>query len=134
MVARPAVLTFFFVFFGLLAVDQKTRAATDILSSLRGRSVELVVFEHRDCTYCRVFRADTLPRYRENGHEAKAPIRFVSIEHTDIGAMNLRGGAIQMVPTFVLMQNGEEVGRIAGYWAPDNFFKMLSNLMLKTDD
>lgn len=133
MVARPAILTFVFVFLGLLAVDQKTRAASDLLSSARGRSVELLVFEHRDCVYCRVFRSDTLPRYRESENASKAPIRFVSIEHTDTTNLKL-SGAIQMVPTFVLMQDGREVGRIAGYWAPDNFFKMLSNLMLRTDD
>jgi thioredoxin-related protein len=133
VVARPAILTFVFVFLGFLAVDQKTRAASDLLSAARGRSVELLVFEHRDCVYCRVFRSDTLPRYRESENASKAPIRFVSIEHTDTTNLKL-SGAIQMVPTFVLMQDGREVGRIAGYWAPDNFFKMLSNLMLRTDD
>lgn len=133
MLSRPAVLTFVFVFLGLLALDQKSRAASDLLSAARGSSVELLVFEHRDCVYCRVFRADTLPRYKESENAVKAPIRFVSIEHTSTDNLKLNG-AIQMVPTFVLMQDGREVGRIAGYWAPDNFFKMLSNLMLRTDD
>lgn len=133
MAWRPAILTFIFVFCGLLAVDQKTRAATDLQSSARNHTIELLVFEHRDCVYCRVFRADTLPRYRESEHEGKVPIRFISIENTDTSALKLNG-SIQMVPTFVLMQDGAEVGRIAGYWAPDNFFKMLSNLMLRTDD
>lgn len=133
MLTRSAILTFVFVFLGLLAVDQQSRAASDLLSAARGRTVELLVFEHRDCVYCRVFRADTLPRYRESENAAKAPIRFVSIEHADTTTLKLNG-AIQMVPTFVLMQDGQEVGRIAGYWAPDNFFKMLSNLMLRTDD
>jgi len=133
MILRPAILTFVAVFLGLLAIDQKTKAATDLLSAARGNSVELLVFEHKDCIYCRVFRSDTLPRYRESGQEAKAPIRFISIEHTDTQALKLNN-SIQTVPTFVLMQNGAEVGRITGYWAPDNFFKMLSALLLKTDD
>jgi thioredoxin-related protein len=133
VVLRPAILTFVFVFFGLLAVDQKTRAATDLLAGAKRHSVELLVFEHKDCVYCRVFRSDTLPRYRESGQETRAPIRFVSVEHADLDQLKLNGG-IHMVPTFVLMQDGQEVGRITGYWAPENFFKMLSNLMLKTDD
>lgn len=132
MILRPAIFTFLFVFLGLLAIDQKTRAAQDIASTARAQNVELLVFEHEDCRYCRIFRSDVLPRYRDNGQEARAPIRFIRVEHTDTRRMNLHGG-IHMVPTFVLMQDGQEVGRITGYWAPDNFFKMLANLLMRTD-
>ena len=33
-----------------------------------------------------------------------------------------------MVPTAVLMKNGEEVGRISGYWGREGFFKMLAHI------
>lgn len=133
MVLRPAVLTFLFVFLGLLALDQKSRAAGDLVAQPKPNAVELVVFEHQDCTYCRAFRSDTLPLYRSNGQDVRAPVRFVRVEHSDTSTLNLNG-RIEMVPTFVLMQNGRELGRIEGYWAPDNFFKMLSHLMLRAED
>ena len=31
-----------------------------------------------------------------------------------------------MVPTAVVMKDGREVDRIAGYWGSDNFFKMVT--------
>lgn len=129
---RAAALTFALLLGLLLAADQSSRAAQDVASTPSARNVELLVFEHADCQFCRVFRNDVLPRYRENGQAARAPVRFVSIEHTDTRGLNLHAG-IHMVPTFVLMQDGQEVGRIVGYWAPENFFKMISNILAKTE-
>lgn len=106
--------------------------AQDPAPPARSKGIELIVFEHADCTYCRVFRTAILPRYKENGQDARAPIRFVRVEHADLSAWNLRG-RISMVPTFVLMQEGQEVGRIEGYWAPDNFFRMVATILSRTD-
>ena len=38
-----------------------------------------------------------------------------------------------MVPTAVLIKDGREVDRIAGYWAPDNFFKMVAYIRAKAE-
>lgn len=125
---QPVLLALFLVF----GVGVSGRAAQDPSPATQPRVVELVVFEHGDCTYCRIFRSAILPRYRENGQEARAPIRFVRVEHADMTALGLRG-RITMVPTFVLMQDGREVGRIEGYWAPDNFFRLVASMLARTD-
>ena len=31
------------------------------------------------------------------------------------------------------MKNGREVDRIAGYWGPDNFFKLLAHMLAKIE-
>lgn len=108
-------------------------AAQDLNGKVRASGVELVVYEHAECQYCRIFRADILPRYQGSTQAGKAPLRFVNVEHTGTHGVGALNGEITMVPTFVLMKDGREVDRIVGYWAPDNFFKMVAYMLLKSE-
>ena len=115
------------------ALVSASMAAQDAAGKVRASGVELVVYEHADCQYCRIFRSDIVPRYQGSTQAGRAPLRFVNIAHTGTeGAGGLNGG-ITMVPTFVLMKEGREVDRIVGYWAPDNFFKMVAYMLLKAE-
>jgi thioredoxin-related protein len=102
-----------------------SRAAVEPAKRLT--SMELIVFEHPDCIYCAVFRRDVAASYQRSAPAAEAPLRYVDIAKSDIGALRLKEG-IDMVPTAVLMKNGEEVGRISGYWGREGFFKMLAHI------
>lgn len=95
-------------------------------------SVELLVFEHPECVYCRVFRRDVVPKYQEAIQATRAPLRFIDLEKTDTGGLGLNA-RIHTVPTVVLVKDGREVDRIVGYWSPDNFFKMLAYMLNKAD-
>ncbi len=88
----------------------------------------MLVFEHPDCVYCRVFRRDVLPKYRASVRSDLAPLRFVDVQSESMDRMVLNG-RIDTVPTVVVMRDGQEVGRIVGYWGPTNFFKMLAHLI-----
>jgi thioredoxin-related protein len=91
----------------------------------RPPAMELVVFEHSDCSYCEVFRDRIAPQYRQSTSGAQAPLRFIDISRTGAEVAALKA-PISMVPTAVVLKDGREVDRIAGYWAPDNFFKMVA--------
>jgi thioredoxin-related protein len=95
-------------------------------------AMELLVFEHPDCSYCPVFRNNVAQRYQNSRQAADAPLRFVDITTSDTGRYALNT-PITMVPTTVLMKDGREVDRIAGYWAPDNFFKMVAYIRSKAE-
>jgi thiol-disulfide isomerase/thioredoxin len=112
-----------------LACHAPGQAAVDS-ATLETSPMELVVYEHPDCAHCRVFRARVVPRYLKSDFAADAPLRFVNIavSGNQNAALN---GPITMVPTSVLMKDGREVDRIAGYWAPDNFFKIIESLIGK---
>lgn len=128
-------IVFWFCVFAVLAgfsARNQLTAALEAVGSVRSAPVELLVFEHPDCQYCRVFRQDVLPRYQEGTVTSKTPVRFIDIQRTETTGLNLRSG-IHVVPTFVLMENGREVDRIVGYWAPENFFRMLSDILSRTD-
>ena len=92
-------------------------------------AVEVLVFEHPDCVYCRVFRSDVLPRYRQTD---AAPLRFVDIATSDTASLGLKA-RIDTVPTAVVMRDGREVDRIVGYWGPTNFLKLLSHILARME-
>ena len=118
-------------FLFLLACNGAGRAALDADAPPSG-SVELLVFEHADCTYCRVFRRDVLPKYKSSVPGSSVPLRFVDIEKSDTSALGLKT-RIHVVPTVVLMKEGKEIDRIVGYWGPDNFFKLLAVMLIKAE-
>ncbi len=93
-------------------------------------AMEMVVFEHPDCTTCPVFRSKVAPRYEALPQAAGAPLRYVDISRTDTDGMGLTS-PLTMVPTVVLMKGGREIDRIAGYWGRDNFLKMAEYLFAK---
>jgi len=105
------------------------RAALDPGASARGPDIELLVYEHRDCAYCQLFRRDVLPRYQQ-ALAAELPIRFVDIAALGNEAPGL-ARKVDMLPTVVLMLGGREIDRIVGYWGPDNFFKLLAHMRAK---
>ena len=95
--------------------------------------MEVLVFEHPDCTTaCQAFRNRIAPRYRQSPHGTEAPLRFIDVTQADADRVALNA-PISQVPTVVVMKNGREVDRIAGYWAPDNFFKMVTYIIGKVE-
>lgn len=106
-------------------------AARDPVAS-PGSGKELLVFEVDGCTYCAVFRRDVLARYQRSPLNTEAPIRFVDLNKTSEKHYALNGD-IAMVPTAVLMSQGREVDRLAGYWGPDNFFKLMAGILARTE-
>lgn len=104
-----------------------SRAALDGAPA-RMPNLEVLVFEHIDCVYCQIFRRDVLPKYRYSVRSELAPLRFLDIQASASGRLALNA-RIDTVPTVVVMRDGQEVGRIVGYWGPTNFFKMLSHIL-----
>lgn len=105
------------------------RAARDLETiPLADSGRELIVFETDNCIYCGLFRRDVLPDYLKSKRAAEVPMRFVDVAH--MGALEpALSGPLTVVPTVVLMNEGREVARIAGYTGPENFFHMVSHML-----
>ena len=99
---------------------------------VRTPALEVLVFEHPDCTYCLVFRRDVLPKYRDAVRADVAPLRFVDIATGDTASLGLNS-RIDTVPTAVVMRDGREIDRIVGYWGPTNFFKLLTHILARLE-
>ena len=104
------------------------RAAFDLeTSAIPGERYELVVLEVEGCIYCAIFRRDVLPAYEQSSRARSVPIRFVDLNQSDIEQLSL-AGPVDDVPTVVLLKDSREVGRIAGYVGPENFFHSVNHL------
>lgn len=113
----------------MIGAHGDTHAGLDVDAPAAGSAtMELVVMEAPGCTYCTLFRRDVLPSY-ENSERAKdVPIRFVDINDEAADALGL-DGPVDVVPTFVVLKNNKEVGRIPGYTGPEIFFHTINYLL-----
>jgi thioredoxin-related protein len=104
-------------------------AARDMDAPPADSSYEIVVMEVEGCRYCPLFRSDVLPVYLATPRAREVPVRFQDINAADMDRLKLKG-AIDTVPTAVLMQDKAEIGRIPGYVAPESFARMITDMML----
>jgi hypothetical protein len=94
------------------------------------QAAELVMFERDGCVWCARWDRDVGPVYSKTDEAKVLPLRRINIDH----AKNADPGLITPVrftPTFVVMDQGREVGRITGYINDDMFWGLLGALTVK---
>lgn len=105
------------------------RAVVDLeTSALPDSRFEVLVVEIDNCIYCGLFRRDVAPTYTASPRAKSAPMRFVDINAPDVDRIALQA-PIDTIPTVLVVENGREVGRIAGYVGPEIFFHSLSQIL-----
>ena len=92
--------------------------------------VKLLMFQQEGCPWCARWNADIAPIYPKTAEGKEAPLERLDI-HNPLPAGLALKGMPQFTPTFVLVQNGKELGRIEGYPGPDFFWAMLDQLLKK---
>lgn len=89
-------------------------------TSLPVSAAELLMLEQPGCVWCARFNAEIAPAWPKTDEGRRAPLRRVDI--TEPWPDDLAGiDKERFTPTFVLIENGVEVGRLRGY-AGDEFF------------
>lgn len=98
------------------------------LLSLPVSAAELVMYTRSTCPFCGRFEREVAPVYAKTPEGKAAPLRRV-----DLPAGGMRGGGLLepviATPTFVLVDDGREVGRITGYLNDDMFWGLLGRLV-----
>ena len=94
-----------------LALTTLLFAAGVLADVTRSRAAELVMFEDAACCWCQ-----------------QAPLRRIHIRDQEMsgGALTSR---VNATPTFVLAQDGREIGRIVGYPGSDFFYPRVDELL-----
>ena len=83
-------------------------------------SAELIMFEQAGCDWCERWHEDIGVIYHKTIEGKTAPLRPIDIhEKLPDDLRNLKPG--RFTPTFVLVNDGAEVGRIRGYPGEDFF-------------
>lgn len=104
-----------------------------IFSALLGAqtafAAELVIVEETGCHWCERWNEEIGVIYHKTDEGKRAPLRRVDIsELPDDLAFQSRP---QFTPTFVLFDDGAEIGRIEGHPGEDFFWPLLQRLLEK---
>lgn len=113
-----AVLLFWVLWTGPLTAEGSTLNASPVI---------LLLVEDRGCPYCARWDREVGPAYARSpeGHFAPLVRRFRG--SLDVSFLD----SVVFSPTFVVLKEGREVGRIVGYAGPDFFWSELSPLLVK---
>jgi len=104
------------------------RASRDAAAPSSGPRVELVVIEAEGCIYCDVFRRNLLPAYLASARGKEAPVRFVDANEAAASGLKLHG-PVRIVPTFIVMRENKEVGRIPGLIGRSEFVRAVTKML-----
>ena len=96
------------------------------------QAAELVMFERRGCPYCARWNAEVAPAYVKTKEGQRAPLRRYDIDQGQPKDIALKTPVIY-TPTFVLVEDGREAGRITGYIDNGMFWGTLTQLIGKLD-
>lgn len=95
--------------------------------------LELLVIEVAGCKVCDLVRAHIQPAYESTPRARSIPMRYVDVTNRDELTLGLNE-RVATVPTIVLLRDGREVDRIAGYTGPQNFLVAISAMLDSIDE
>lgn len=96
----------------------------------KARAAQLLMFEQTFCEWCEIWDEEIGTFYEKTSEGKRAPLRRVNIHGKRPGDLK-KIKAVVYTPTFVLMDEGKEVGRILGYPGADFFWELLEKLIEK---
>nr|WP_281968775.1 hypothetical protein [Roseovarius nanhaiticus] len=102
-----------------------------IWMALPGAAADLVMVEQAGCHWCAQWNEEIGPIYPKTEEAARAPLRRVDLR--DLPDDIAFTSPPVFTPTFVLVEDGQELGRIEGY-AGDEFFWFVLGKLLDTHD
>lgn len=96
-------------------------------------ATELLMVEQPGCIYCARWHAEVGPEYPITDEGRAAPLRVVQLRAPLPEGVTIDRPAV-FTPTFVLLKDGAEVGRIEGYPGEDFFWPLLGQLIARAAD
>jgi hypothetical protein len=106
----------------VLALSSATSAA---------QQVQLLMFEQPGCVYCAKWNEDVGPEYPLTNEGVAAPLRRLQLRDPLPQNIALVSHPV-FTPTFVLVLDGVEAGRIEGYPGEDFFWPLLADMIAKS--
>lgn len=94
--------------------------------------LELVMVEEQGCFWCARWREEVGPEYPLTPEGITAPLRRVDIRQPIPDDLSFTTRAVY-TPTFILVSDGQELGRIEGYPGEDFFWGLLGRLIEQAD-
>jgi len=93
-------------------------------------AAELVIFESTACEWCETWNEEIGVVYDKTSEAKIVPLRRVDMDdELPADLKNIDG--LMYTPTFVVLDDGREVGRIVGYPGEDFFWQLLNEIIKK---
>ena len=105
-------------------------AVSLVFATAAADAAELIMFESDTCTWCERFDAEIGPIYPKTPESRCAPLRRVDLHAPRPDDLTGIKGVL-FTPTFVLVEDGQEVGRLVGYPGEDFFWSLLAQHLRK---
>jgi len=84
-------------------------------------AAELVLVEYDGCLWCEQWKSDVGSYYHKTAEGQAAPLRIMDLlDKRPAHLRNIR--PVRAAPTFVLVDEGRELGRITGYTGEQEFW------------
>lgn len=95
-------------------------------------AAELIMVEQQGCYYCLEWKDQLGHIYPKTPEGKYAPLKTIDITEVD----QLKGLQRDVIftPTFVLMEDNKEIGRLEGYSGEDFFWELLELILEKETD
>ncbi len=90
--------------------------------------ISLLMFEQPGCIYCARWNDEVAPEYPLTDEGKAAALRRLQLRDPLPDGISLISPPV-FTPTFVLVLNGAETGRIEGYPGEDFFWPLLANMI-----
>ncbi len=96
------------------------------------RAAELVMFESDTCGWCELWNKEIGVVYAKTSEGRVLPLRRIDIDD-DRPADLTYVRRVVYTPTFVVIDGGQEIGRILGYPGEDFFWGLLNGFLAKLE-
>src|SRR5262249_54990055 len=94
-----------------------------------GQAAELVMFRRPGCSWCAAWDREIGPIYPKTEVGRQIAIRMIDVDRGFAGIA--LATPVRYTPTFVLVENQREIGRIEGYPGDAFFWSLLERLTAK---
>jgi thioredoxin-related protein len=102
-------------------------------SSRAGSPFELLFVDKSGCPWCVRFEREVLPIYGKTPMGSEAPLVKVSLDDGQPKNV-LLDLPVRFTPTFVLLKDRKEIGRITGYMNDATFWGLLDKMLAEHKD
>ena len=92
-------------------------------------AAELIMVEQQGCYYCLEWKDQLGHIYPKTPEGKYAPLKTIDI--TEVAELDGLQRDVIFTPTFVLMENDKELGRLEGYSSEDFFWELLEVILEK---
>jgi thioredoxin-related protein len=82
------------------------------------------MFERDGCVWCARWNREIAPVYDKTEEAKLLPLRRINMDRDKAPGVTL-ASPVRYTPTFLIVENGQEIGRITGYMNDESFWGLL---------